>query len=85
MGILMLIFFSTGLKYYLQSNQQIGVILVNKVDIKSDRDIQDVTLFELHEGAIISIKQEEGDWINISLDKEKSGWIPKSQEFYVLT
>ena len=82
MGILLLTFFSTGIKYYLQTEQKTGVILKKKVDIKSDRGIQDVTLFQLHEGAIISVNQEEGDWAHISLDKDKSGWIPKTSVGY---
>jgi len=77
MGILLITLFSTGMKYYLQIEQKTGVILKNKVDIKSDRGIQDVTLFQLHEGAIISINDEDKDWVHVSLDKDKSGWIPK--------
>ena len=77
MGILLIIALSTGIKHYSQSSQAIGVILKSEVGVKSDRGIQNITLFHLHEGAIISIKQEEGDWINVSLDKEKSGWIPR--------
>ena len=42
-----------------------------------NEDIQDVTLFQLHEGAIISVAKEDGEWVNISLNKEKTGWIPK--------
>lgn len=82
MGILLLTFFSTGMKYYLQTEQKTGVILKSKVDIKSDRGIQDITLFQLHEGAIISVNQEEGNWVHVSLDKDKSGWIPKKSVGY---
>ena len=82
MGILFLTLFSTGIKYYLQTEQKIGVVLKNKVDIKSDRASQDITLFQLHEGAIISVNQEEGDWVHVSLDKDKSGWIPKESVGY---
>ena len=82
MGILFLMFFSTGIKYYLQTKQKIGVVLKSKVDIKSDRGSQDITLFQLHEGAIISVIQEEGNWVHVSLDKDKSGWIPKKSVGY---
>ena len=82
MIILLLALFSTGVKYYLQTEQKTGVILKNQVDIKSDRGIQDITLFQLHEGAIISVDEEYGDWVHIALDKDKTGWIPKKSVGY---
>ena len=77
MVIILLIFASTGTQYYLQTNQKTAVVLKKKVDIKSDRGIHDITLFQLHEGAIISVDAEYGEWVNISLDKDKTGWILK--------
>jgi tetratricopeptide (TPR) repeat protein len=75
--ILLVIFFSTGVKYHLLSKQTIGVIIDKKVAVKSDRNPQNITLFELHEGAIISVGQEDGKWIHITVDTDKSGWVPK--------
>ena len=74
--ILLLAFFSTGLKYYLLSEHKIGVIMGKKVDVKSDRNIQNVTLFELHEGAIITLNQEDNEWAHILVSTDKSGWVP---------
>ena len=76
MTILLLAFFSTGIKYYLLSKQKTGVITDKIVSVKSDRNTQNVTLFELHEGAIISVNQEDGEWARISVDTDKTGWIP---------
>ena len=76
MTILLLVFFSTGIKYYFQFEQKIGVILEGKVGVKSDRGTQEITLFELHEGAIISVNEEDRGWVHISLDKDKNGWVP---------
>jgi len=76
MAILLLAFFSTGLKYYLLSEHKIGVIMDKKVDVKSDRNVKNVTLFELHEGAIIAVNQEDSEWAHISVSTDKSGWIP---------
>jgi uncharacterized protein YgiM (DUF1202 family) len=47
-----------------------------KVDVKSDRNIQNVTLFELHEGAIITVNQEDNEWAHILVSTDKSGWVP---------
>jgi len=74
--ILLIAFFSTGMKYYLLSKQKIGVITDKKVGVKSDRNTQNIILFELHEGAIISINQEDVEWAHISVDTDKTGWIP---------
>ena len=76
MAILLLAFFSTGIKYYLLAEHKIGVIMDKKVDVKSDRNIKNVTLFELHEGAIIAVNQEDSEWAHISVSTDKSGWIP---------
>lgn len=77
LGMLLVIFFSTGVKYYSLTNQKYGVILINKANIKSDRGVNDITLFQLHEGAIVSINQEEKNWVQVSLDKDKSGWVQR--------
>ena len=74
--ILLITFFSTGMKYYLLSKQKIGVITDKKVSVKSDRNTQNIILFELQEGAIISVNQEVGEWARISVDTDKTGWIP---------
>ena len=76
LAILLLAFFSTGLKYYLLSEHKIGVIMGKKVDVKSDRNIQNVTLFELHEGAIITVNQEDNEWAHILVSTDISGWVP---------
>ena len=73
--ILLVIFFSTGIKYHL-SKQTLGVITDQKVAVKSDRNTQNITIFELHEGAIISVGQEDGKWVYITVSSDKSGWIP---------
>ena len=75
MAILLLLFFSTGIKYYFQFEQKVGVILDSKVDVKSDRGAEEITLFELHEGAIISVHEENKEWVHVSLDKDRNGWV----------
>jgi hypothetical protein len=77
LGLLLIALLSTGTKYYLQSGQNSGVILASKADIKSDKGIQDITLFQLHEGAIVSVNEEDEGWVRISLEEDKTGWVPK--------
>jgi len=75
--ILLLIFFSTGIKYYLSTNHKIGVVTDKIVAVKSDRNNQNVTLFKLHEGAIVLINEEDKEWVNLSVETEKTGWVAK--------
>jgi len=83
MTALLFVFISTGIKYHLQSSQKLGVIIDKKIAVKSDTGIQNITLFELNEGAIIKINEENGTWVNISLDADKTGWVPiKSIGYY---
>ncbi len=77
LGLLLIALLSTGTKYYLQPGQNSGVILASKADIKSDKGIQDITLFQLHEGAIVSVNEEDEGWVRISLEEDKTGWVPK--------
>jgi tetratricopeptide (TPR) repeat protein len=72
----LIIFISTGIKYSLQSTQKLGVIMDKKIEVKSDTGLQNITLFELNEGAIIKVNEENGNWVNISLDTDESGWVP---------
>ncbi|MCH8157231.1 MAG: hypothetical protein IID18_05675 [Nitrospinae bacterium] len=77
MGFLLLAMVSAGAKYYFAGEQSIGVVLANEVDIKSDKGAQNVTLFQLHAGAIVSVGAEEGGWVRVSLGTDKTGWAPK--------
>jgi len=76
MVALLFIFITTGIKYYLQSSQKLGVIIDQKIEAKSDTGVQNITLFELNEGAIIKVNEEDGTWVNISLDTGTNGWVP---------
>ena len=76
MVALLFIFTTTGIKYYLQSSQKLGVIIDKKIEAKSDTGVQNITLFELNEGAIIKVNEEDGTWVNISLDTGTNGWVP---------
>ncbi len=45
--------------------------------IKSDKGELNVTLFQLHEGAIVSVTGEDGGWVRVPLGPDKSGWTPE--------
>jgi len=77
LAILVLAVVSTMVKWRLDSSHNFGVILANKIDVKSGMDNNLVTLFQLHEGAVVAIEKEDADWYKIKLKDGKSGWAKK--------
>ena len=78
-AVLMLAMVSTLVKWRLDTSHNPGVVLAKKIDVKSGMDQDNVTLFQLHEGAVVFIEQEEKDWYKIELSDGKHGWAKKSQ------
>ena len=74
--ILLFSFISVMIKLNLESNSNTGVVLVNKVSVKSGLDSSNTTLFELHEGALVTITDERQNWFEIKLNEKQKGWVP---------
>lgn len=64
-------------KYHANTHSITGVVLAKTADIKSTPEPDNVTLFQLHEGAVVSIIEKKDDWYKIELPDEKKGWIKK--------
>jgi tetratricopeptide (TPR) repeat protein len=75
--VLILALASTAIKWNSLSSTSYGVILEKQIDVKSGLDNKNVTLFQLHEGAIVSIEKYEAGWFKIKLKDGKSGWAKK--------
>lgn len=75
--LLVLATISAGAKFYADTTHQSGVVLDNRIDIKSGQGADNVTLFQLHAGAIINITETHGDWYKIEISEEKKGWAHK--------
>jgi tetratricopeptide (TPR) repeat protein len=54
-----------------------AVLLAPVVTVSSGPGDDFVTLFEIHEGAELRIKEERGAWVRVSLGDELEGWIPR--------
>lgn len=78
LAFLVLALISTGLRWHLQTRQPIGVILPQQVDVHSGWNNKTVVLFQLHQGALISISQEKENWYQIELPDGIKGWTLKS-------
>jgi len=68
---------SVGVKIVLESETTTGVILVKTIEVKSARSAENVTLFQLHEGSVVSIIDSENEWYQIELNDGKKGWVKK--------
>ena len=77
MALLFISVLSVGVKIYLESKSTIGVVLTKTIDVKSASNADNVTLFQLHEGSIVSIVNRKNDWYQIELNDGKSGWARK--------
>ncbi len=71
---------SNGAMSYLDfgSRNQRGVVLTKLVEVKSSFGKGHVTLFRLHEGAVVSILGEKDQWNQIQLEEDKKGWTLKT-------
>lgn len=77
LAMLLLTFVSLGVKLHLESNSKTGVVLAKTVAVKSGIDMSNITLFELHEGALVTITDERRNWFEVRLDPKQKGWVPK--------
>ncbi len=77
MALFLISILSTGVKLYVHSQPTTGVILAKEIDVKSAKGTRNVTLFQLHEGAIVSILKKEDGWYRIELEDGKKGWAQK--------
>ncbi len=77
LALLILALISTVARIHLDSSDIIGVVLAETVDVKSQFGKDNITLFQLHEGAVVSITRKNGDWLQIELADDKKGWIPQ--------
>ena len=75
LALLILAITSASAKYYTETNNVSGVVLAKTADIKSTPEPDNVTLFQLHEGAVVSITGRKDDWYKIELPDDKKGWV----------
>jgi tetratricopeptide (TPR) repeat protein len=74
--LLLLSFVSIGVKIKNKSDLKLGVVLAENVDVKSGRSVDTITLFQLHEGALVTVTDSYGKWLEVRLNDEQKGWVP---------
>ncbi len=54
-----------------------GIIVAEKIDVRSGPKEDYLLQFTLHEGAKVSVVKDAQNWYEIELSKDLKGWIPK--------
>jgi tetratricopeptide (TPR) repeat protein len=78
-GVLLLLFgCALGWRIYEVNSFQHGIIVQQKVDIRSGPGAQNVTVFTVHEGTKVRIRGDASGWYQVSLANGWVGWLEKS-------
>jgi tetratricopeptide (TPR) repeat protein len=74
----LLILFAGSLAWKIHQEKHFrqGVIVEQKVDIRSGPGTENVTVFTVHEGILVRVKGESNGWMQITLPNGWSGWLP---------
>jgi tetratricopeptide (TPR) repeat protein len=68
---------SLSWKIYVSENRKEGVVIEQKVDIRSGPGNENITVFTLHEGTKVRVLGSGNGWHQISLPNGWSGWLPQ--------
>jgi tetratricopeptide (TPR) repeat protein len=77
---LLLLLFAGSLAYkvYQQEYRRQGVIVEQKVDVRSGPGEENITVVTVHEGIVVQVRIESNGWYQISLPNGWTGWLPGS-------
>ncbi len=78
-GLLTLVFAaSLAWKAYDLKHTNRGVVVAEKVDIRSGPGTDNITVFTLHEGTVLGVHIQVSGWYQVSLPNGWSGWLPSN-------
>jgi len=69
---------SLAYKVYQQEYRRQGVIVEQKVDVRSGPGNENITVVTVHEGIMVRVRMESNGWYQISLPNGWTGWLPGS-------
>jgi tetratricopeptide (TPR) repeat protein len=67
---------SLGVKVYRMATLRQAVVLRERVDVLSGPGDDNTTLFTVHEGLRLDVRDRQGAWWRVRLDNGLSGWVP---------
>jgi tetratricopeptide (TPR) repeat protein len=76
--VLLLSFISIAVKIKNESDLKLGVVIAENIEVKSGHTVDTITLFQLHEGALVTITDKHNDWLEVRLNDRQKGWVPKN-------
>lgn len=76
-GLLLLLACSLAWKVYEKNSRQEGVVIEQKVDIRSGPGTDNITVFTVHEGIKVRVRGAADGWYQITLPNGWSGWLPQ--------
>jgi len=65
-------------KVYQQTHRRQGVVVEQKVDVRSGPGGNNITVVTVHEGVVVRVRGESNGWVQISLPNGWTGWLPGS-------
>jgi len=68
---------SLSWKIYEKDFRKTGVVIEQKVDVKSGPGSENITIFTIHEGINVRIHESSNGWYQISLPNGWNGWLPQ--------
>jgi tetratricopeptide (TPR) repeat protein len=74
--LLLLVAGSLAWKIYQEGHDREGVIIEQKVDIRSGPGMENITVVTVHEGVMVHVRAESNGWYQIILPNGWTGWIP---------
>lgn len=70
---------SAAMKFYQERIRATAVVVKPLVPVLSEPSVGAIKLFELHEGALGSVTDREGDFIKVQLADGKRGWVSRAE------
>ncbi len=67
---------SLAWKVYEENHRQQGVIVEQKVDVRSGPGTDNITVVTVHEGILVQVRGESNGWYQIILANGWTGWLP---------
>ena len=65
-------------KLYRAATLSEGIVLEERVDVRSGPGEENTTLFTVHEGLKVRVRGRQGSWLQVSLDNGLNGWMSAS-------
>jgi tetratricopeptide (TPR) repeat protein len=66
------------LQKHFTDSSKAGIVLTDKIDVRSAPEAGGTEVFTLHEGAKVQVLREVSGWAEIRLADGKQGWLPNS-------